>query len=56
LIRATPLDEVVAHLERCGLALEARPTARSNALGSISSASFGDPAGNLAEIAVYGSP
>jgi hypothetical protein len=56
LIRATPLDEVLAHLERCGVALEARPIARGNALGSISSVSFGDPASNLVEIAVYGSP
>jgi hypothetical protein len=54
LISATPLLEVPAHLERCGVALAAGPVARSGALGPIASASFRDPDGNLVEIPVQG--
>ena len=47
------IDDVVAHLERCGVPIEEGPVARSGALGPITSVYFRDPDGNLIEVSVY---
>jgi catechol 2,3-dioxygenase-like lactoylglutathione lyase family enzyme len=53
LITETPMDEVVAHLEACGVAIEEYPSDRSGALGTIRSVYFRDPDGNLVEVSNY---
>lgn len=53
LIAAVPLDEVIAHLAREGIALEAGPVARRGALGPLRSVYFRDPDLNLVEVAEY---
>lgn len=53
LIAAVPLDEVIAHLQKEGVAIEAGPVARRGALGAIRSVYFRDPDGNLVEVAEY---
>ncbi len=54
LITEAPLDAVIAHLQRCGVALELGPVARQGALGPMMSVYFRDPDGNLVEVARYG--
>ena len=49
-ITETPMDDVVAHLERCGVKIEEAPSERSGALGTIYSVYFRDPDGNLVEV------
>ena len=53
LITETPIDDVVAHLEACGVEIEVGPSDRSGALGTIRSVYFRDPDGNLVEISNY---
>ncbi len=53
LISATPIDEVAAHLERCGVPIEEGPVPRTGAQGSITSVYFRDPDGNLLEVSTY---
>jgi catechol 2,3-dioxygenase-like lactoylglutathione lyase family enzyme len=53
LISAVPLDDVVAHLQRLHVALEAGPVPRRGALGALRSIYFRDLDGNLVEIAEY---
>lgn len=53
LIADTPVDEVVAHLRRCGVAIEEGPVSRTGATGPISSVYFRDPDGNLIEVSNY---
>ena len=53
LIAAVPLEEVIAHLKKEGVAIEAGPVARRGALGAIRSVYFRDPDGNLVEVAEY---
>ena len=53
LITETPIDDVVAHLEACGVEIEVGPSDRSGALGTIRSVSFRDPDGNLVEVSNY---
>jgi len=53
LIASVPLDEVIAHLQAEGIALEAGPVARRGALGALRSIYFRDPDGNLVEVAEY---
>ena len=53
LITDTPLEEVVAHLEACGVGIETPPSERSGALGPIRSVYFRDPDGNLVEVSNY---
>jgi catechol 2,3-dioxygenase-like lactoylglutathione lyase family enzyme len=45
-----PMDEVIAHLEREGVALVDGPGERAGATGSILSVYFKDPDGNLVEV------
>ena len=52
-ITETPLDEVVAHLEREGVAIIAGPGPRTGATGPIESVYVRDPDGNLIEISRY---
>ena len=52
-ITDTPISEVAAHLERCGVPVEAGPSERAGALGPIMSVYVRDPDMNLVEIANY---
>ncbi|HEV7265353.1 MAG TPA: VOC family protein [Falsiroseomonas sp.] len=49
-----PPEEVVAHLNHCGVTVELGPVAKQGALGPIRSVYCRDPDGNLIEIASYG--
>ena len=49
-------EQVIAHLQRCGVAVELGPVAKDGALGSITSIYCRDPDGNLIEISTYGAP
>jgi catechol 2,3-dioxygenase-like lactoylglutathione lyase family enzyme len=53
LIAAAPLDEVLAHLHRLNIAVEAGPVPRRGAMGALRSIYFRDPDGNLIEVAEY---
>jgi catechol 2,3-dioxygenase-like lactoylglutathione lyase family enzyme len=53
LIAAVPLDQVIAHLAKEGIDLEAGPVARRGAMGPIRSVYFRDPDGNLVEVSEY---
>jgi catechol 2,3-dioxygenase-like lactoylglutathione lyase family enzyme len=46
-------DEVIAHLNACGVAVEEGPVQRQGATGPILSVYCRDPDGNLVEIASY---
>ncbi len=56
LIAAVPLDQVIAHLKKENVAIEAGPVARRGAMGPIRSVYFRDPDGNLVEVAEYRQP
>jgi len=49
----TPLDEVIAHLEACGVAIAEGPVRKTGALGPMMSVYFRDPDGNLVEVSNY---
>ncbi len=51
LIADTPLEEVIAHLQARGIAIEEGPVSRTGATGPIRSVYFRDPDDNLVEIA-----
>lgn len=53
LIAATPLDEVIAHLGACKVAILEGPVDRTGATGTIRSVYFRDPDGNLVEVSNY---
>ncbi|MDA8255454.1 MAG: VOC family protein [Betaproteobacteria bacterium] len=53
LITETPLAEVIAHLQRTGVAIEQGPVPRTGATGPILSVYFRDPDGNLIEVSNY---
>ena len=53
LIAAVPLDEVIAHLAKENIAIEAGPVARRGALGPLRSVYLRDPDGNLDEVSEY---
>ena len=55
-ITATPLVQVIEHLQACDVAILEGPVARTGALGPITSVYFRDPDGNLIEVANYGDP
>jgi catechol 2,3-dioxygenase-like lactoylglutathione lyase family enzyme len=52
LTSSTP-DEVVAHLRRCGVAIEEGPTRKQGARGTLLSVYCRDPDGSLIEISSY---
>jgi len=53
LIAATPLAEVVRHLEAEGIAIEEMPSPRTGATGPITSIYLRDPDRNLVEVSIY---
>ena len=53
LITLRPIGDVIAHLARCGVAVELGPVARKGALGAMTSIYFRDPDGNLVEVSRY---
>jgi catechol 2,3-dioxygenase-like lactoylglutathione lyase family enzyme len=53
LVAAAPLQAVIEHLHREGIAIEAGPVARRGALGPMRSVYFRDPDGNLVEVCEY---
>ncbi|WP_019142286.1 VOC family protein [Noviherbaspirillum massiliense] len=53
LIASVPVDQVLAHLQEQGIAIEAGPVPRRGALGPLRSIYFRDPDGNLIEVAEY---
>ncbi len=53
LIVEGPIDDVVARLESCRVAIEVGPVARTGALGPMISVYFRDPDDNLVELAAY---
>lgn len=55
LITSVPLDDVMAHLKRCNVAIEEGPVSRTGARGPIRSVYFRDPDGNLVEVSNYAS-
>lgn len=50
LTTSVPLDEVIAHLGQCGVAIEDGPVARTGARGPLASVYIRDPDGNLVEV------
>src|SRR5919199_2242028 len=50
-ITDVPLDEVMRHLQACGVAIELGPVRRAGATGPITSLYIRDPDGNLLELA-----
>ena len=48
-----PIEEAVAHLEACGVAVELGPVERSGARGTGRSVYFRDPDGSLLEFIAY---
>lgn len=53
LITDTPIEDVIAHLETCGVEIEEGPVPRTGAKGPIVSVYFRDPDGNLVEVSNY---
>ncbi len=49
-----PAEQVVEHLEHCGVTVELGPVAKQGALGPITSVYCRDPDGNLIELSTYG--
>ncbi len=52
-IADTPIAEVVAHLQACGVGIVEGPSERAGAMGSILSVYIRDPDANLVEISNY---
>lgn len=48
-------EQILAHLQNCGVVVEQGPVAKDGALGPITSVYCRDPDGNLIEISTYGS-
>ncbi|KAM8800065.1 glyoxalase domain-containing protein 5 [Eudromia elegans] len=53
LITQTPLEQLLEHLEACGVKVEEGPVARTGAMGPITSIYFRDPDENLIEVSRY---
>jgi len=53
LITLTPLEDAIAHLEACGVAIIQGPVEKTGATGPILSVYFRDPDGNLVEVSNY---
>ena len=52
-ISSTPVAEILAHLQQCGVAILDGPVRRTGATGPIMSVYFRDPDANLIEISNY---
>jgi len=52
---AVPTEDILAHLQACGLQIELGPVTRWGALGAMGSVYCRDPEGNLIEISTYSS-
>lgn len=52
-VTAAAIEEVMAHLSVCGVAVVAGPVRRTGALGPMTSVYFRDPDANLVEVANY---
>jgi catechol 2,3-dioxygenase-like lactoylglutathione lyase family enzyme len=52
-IAGMPVEQVLLHLQKCGVPLEAGPVPRTGALGEIKSVYFRDPDLNLIEVSNY---
>ena len=52
-ITKTPIDEVIAHLVVCGVAIVDGPGVRNGAIGRMRSVYFRDPDQNLIEVSNY---
>lgn len=52
-ITKQPLEEVMYHLNQCGVAVLAGPVNRTGAIGRITSVYFRDPDSNLIEVSNY---
>ena len=52
-ITETPLDQVAAHLKKCGVVIAEGPVPKTGALGPMTSLYFRDPDGNLIEVSNY---
>ena len=52
-ITSTPIADVVAHLQKHGVAITEGPVARTGATGPITSVYFRDPDSNLIEVSQY---
>jgi len=53
LITEMPIEEVVKHLEACGVSVAEGPVGRTGAIGTIRSVYFRDPDQNLVEVSNY---
>ena len=53
LISGEPLEEVIRHLEKVGVAIEVGPVPKTGAAGPMMSVYIRDPDGNLVEISEY---
>ena len=53
LVTATPLADVIAHLQQCNVVIVEGPVAKTGATGPIRSVYFRDPDGNLIEVSNY---
>ncbi|XP_042196850.1 glyoxalase domain-containing protein 5-like [Callorhinchus milii] len=53
LITHTPINKVMEHLKKCGVAVEEGPVERTGAVGPIVSVYFRDPDNNLIEVSNY---
>jgi len=50
LITETPMAQLQAHLQACGVAIEQGPVPRTGATSKLLSVYFRDPDGNLVEV------
>ena len=53
LIADTPIEDVIAHLKACHVAVEQGPVAKTGAVGALVSVYFRDPDHNLVEVSNY---
>lgn len=56
LVSASPLEDVIRHLNECRIEIIEGPVPKTGATGPIRSVYFRDPDGNLIEVSEYVSP